>query len=323
MITPVLSWDAATREARGSEFLRTQVFPRNQQMLRLSERIRQMDSRQLAAGVASVAGVFAGFRREVILIAALIILFGAGLAVISIGRVQALEHESEERFQEVVQTREELHRLSARLVAAQEEERRNLSRELHDEIGQSMSALLVELGNLDSLLPPGDPSHAQLQRVKGLAESNVKVVRNMALLLRPSMLDDLGLVAALKWQAREVGRRTGMKVRVEAEDVPDTLPDEYRTCIYRVVQEALHNTTRHAGATHVRITVQQQEQQIRVTIRDDGHGFQPREDKGMGILGMEERVRHLGGTFHIASEPGTGAAVSILLPLHQPSLSPV
>ena len=323
VIAPVLSWDAATRESRGNDFLRTQVFPRNQQMLRLSERIRQMDSRQLAAGVARVAGVFAGFRREVILIAALIILLGAGLAVVSIGRVQAVEHESEQRFREVVQTREELHLLSARLVAAQEEERRNLSRELHDEIGQSMSALLVELGNLDSMLPAGAAAHDQLQRVKGLAETNVKVVRNMALLLRPSMLDDLGLVAALKWQAREVGRRTGMKVRVDAEDVPDTLPDEYRTCIYRVVQEALHNATRHSRATHVRITVQQREQQIHVTIQDDGHGFQPREEKGMGILGMEERVRHLGGVFHIASEPGRGAEVSILLPLHQASLSPV
>ena len=221
LITPVLMWNAETRGVQGNDFLRTQVFPKNQQMLRLSERIRQMDSRQLAAGVASVAGVFAGFRSEVILIAGLIILLGAGLAALSIGRVQALERESEQQLHEVERARQELHRLSARLVAAQEEERRNLSRELHDQIGQSMSALLVELGNLDSVLPPGDAAHQQLQRVKGLAESNVKLVRNMALLLRPSMLDDLGLVPALKWQAREVARRTGIKVRVDAEDVPD------------------------------------------------------------------------------------------------------
>src|SRR5439155_6336152 len=101
-----------------------------------------------------------------------------------------------------------------------------LSRELHDEVGQSMSALLVELSNLASALPPNHPElHEHLQRVKRLAEANVGVVRNMALLLRPSMLDDLGLAPALKWQAREVARRTGMKVRVDAEDVPDDLPD--------------------------------------------------------------------------------------------------
>jgi signal transduction histidine kinase len=324
MVAPVLQWDADTRRARANEFLRQQVFPRNQQMLRLSERMRQMDIQQLASGVNHVAAVFSDFRREIVLIAALTILFGVGLAFLSIGRVQALEHESDQRYREVVQAREELHRLSARLVAAQEEERRNLSRELHDEIGQSMSALLVELGTLDSVLPPGnDPVHVQLQRVKRLAEANVGVVRNMALLLRPSMLDDLGLVPALKWHAREVARRTGMKVRVDAEDVPDELPDEYRTCIYRVVQEALHNATRHARATHARITVHREQQQIRVTIRDDGHGFQPRLEKGMGILGMEERARHLGGEFHIESQPGQGAAVSILLPLHEPSLAQV
>ncbi|HEV2448541.1 MAG TPA: sensor histidine kinase, partial [Candidatus Sulfopaludibacter sp.] len=206
---------------------------------------------------------------------------------------------------------------------AQEEERRNLSRELHDEIGQSMSALLVELGTLDSMLPPDAALHEQLQRVKRLAETNVGVVRNMALLLRPSMLDDLGLVPALKWQAREVARRTGMKVRVDAEDVSDALPDDYRTCIFRVVQEALHNATRHSKATQARVNVRQEQQQIEVIIQDNGHGFQPRLEKGMGILGMEERVRHLGGSFHIDSAPGRGATISILLPLHQPSLAQV
>jgi signal transduction histidine kinase len=323
-VAPVLGWDAATRRTQASDFLRTQVFPRNQQVLHLSERMRQMDARQLGAGVDSVAAVFADFRREIVLVASLTILFGVGLAILSIGRVQVLERESDQRYRVVVRTREELHRLSARLVAAQEEERRKVSRELHDEIGQSMSALLVELGTLDSMLPPADTAlHGQLQRVKHLAEGNVVVVRNMALLLRPSMLDDLGLVPALKWHAREVARRTGMKVRVDAEDVSDELPDEYRTCIYRVVQEAVYNATRHSQATHARVTVRQEQQQIRVTIQDDGHGFQPRLEKGMGILGMEERVHHLGGDFHIDSQPGQGAVVSILLPLHQPSLTQV
>jgi|SRR5579863_5311713 len=318
MVAPVLTWDAETRRAQGNDFLRSQVFPRNQQMLRLAERMRQLDIRQLGTGVNRVAAVFADFRRELVLVAVLTILFGAGLALFTIVRVQALESESEHRYRQVEQAHEELHRLSARLVSAQEEERRNLSRELHDEVGQSMSALLVELGSLDSMLPPGEVKlHDQLLRVKRLAETNVGVVRNMALLLRPSMLDDLGLVPALKWQAREVARRTNMKVRVDAEDVPDELGDEYRTCIYRVVQEALHNATRHSQATHARVTVRQEEKQIRVTIQDDGHGFQPRLEKGMGILGMEERVRHLGGAFQIESEPGKGATISISLPFQQ------
>ena len=215
-----------------------------------------------------------------------------------------------------MRAREELHRLSARLVSAQEEERRKLSRELHDEIGQSMSALLVELGNFGSVLPPENAAlQERLQAVKRLAENNVVVLRNLSLLLRPSMLDDLGLVPALKWQAREVARRTGIKVKVDAEDVPDHLPDEYRTCIYRVVQEALHNATRHSKATHIRVTVTHGESGVTVRIQDDGVGFHAPQEKGMGILGMEERVRHLGGSFHIDSEAGHGAAISIQLPL--------
>lgn len=312
---PVLNWDQTTRESEGPTFLRTQVFPRRQQLLQLSDRIRQMDSHQLDYGETRVAKVFQDFRKEIVITAMATIAFGLGLAFLSIGRVQALERESEMRYRQVVQTREELHRLSARLVAAQEEERRNLSRELHDEVGQSMSALLVELGNLASALPAGNPAlEEKLQRVKRLAESNVGVIRNMSLLLRPSMLDDLGLVPALKWQARETARRTGMKVRVDAEDVSDDLPDDYRTCIYRVVQEALHNATRHSKAAHVRVTVKREQARITVAIEDDGTGFESRE-KGMGILGMEERVRHLGGQFDITSQQGHGTKVSILLPL--------
>jgi signal transduction histidine kinase len=323
LVEPVLHWDAAARKTQGPDFLRTEMFPRRQQLLQLSERIRQIDSRQLTRGEVRVANVFAGFRREILLTALLTVLFGMALAFLAIGRVQALERESDLRYRQVVLAREELHKLSARIVSAQEEERRNLSRELHDEVGQSMSALLVELGNLDSMLPAGESgAHEQLRRVRKLAEANVGVVRNMALLLRPSMLDDLGLVPALKWQAKEVARRTGMKVRVDAEDVSDDLPDLYRTCIYRVVQEALHNATRHSKASHIRVTVRREPAGVYAEIQDDGAGFPSRQEKGMGILGMEERVRHLGGEFHVESEPGHGTSVSIRLPLQQATAQP-
>ncbi|HWB84155.1 MAG TPA: ATP-binding protein [Bryobacteraceae bacterium] len=316
VVEPVLHWDAQTREDQGRAFVRQELLPRHQQMLRLAENIGKMDARQLGYGESTVAQVFADFRQQLTITAVLTILFGCVLAFLSISRIQGLERETEGRYREVVQAREELERLSERLVAAQEDERRRLSRELHDEVGQSMSALLVELGNLNAALPPGDASlHERVQSVRRLAESNVGAVRNMSLLLRPSMLDDLGLVPALKWQAREVSRRTGLKVKVAAEEVSDDLPDSYRTCIYRVVQEALHNATRHAKATQVRVTVRQEESQIRVAIQDDGAGFDPRLEKGLGILGMEERVRRLGGAFRLESEAGHGTVISILLPL--------
>jgi signal transduction histidine kinase len=315
LIDPVLTWDAETRRAQGSDYLRKQLFPRRQELLQFSDRIREMDARQLDFGESDVALVFSSFRREVVLVTLLTTLVGLGLALFSIGRVHSLETESQARYREVVQAREELHLLSARLVAVQEEERRKLSRELHDEVGQSMSALLVELGNLASVLPPDNAVlNDRVQALKRLAENNVVVLRNLSLLLRPSMLDDLGLIPALKWQAREVARRSGIKIKVNAVDAADDLPDEYRTCIFRVVQEALHNVTRHAKASQATISVDRGERGVSVRIHDNGAGFQT-QDKGMGILGMEERIRHLHGSFRIESHPGEGTTVTVDLPL--------
>lgn len=140
-------------------------------------------------------------------------------------------------------------------------------------------------------------------------------MRNMSLLLRPSMLDDLGLVPALQWQAREVSRNAGLRVNVVAEGVSDDLPEEHKTCIYRIVQEALHNCSRHANAQTVRIQVQQSPDKLILSIQDDGRGFNPVRDKGLGLLGMQERVKHLGGFFRAASEVGQGTLLSIELPL--------
>jgi signal transduction histidine kinase len=165
-------------------------------------------------------------------------------------------------------------------------------------------------------MPAGNPElRSHLDSIKKLAENSVKVVRNMSLLLRPSMLDDLGLVPALQWQAREVSRRSSMEVVVEAETVADDLPEAHKTCIYRVVQEALHNCARHSGARSVRLTAVQDEARIVLSIEDDGKGFDSKTVRGMGLLGMEERVTHLGGTFRVNSRPGKGAKLQIELPL--------
>jgi signal transduction histidine kinase len=204
--------------------------------------------------------------------------------------------------------------LSTRLLKAQEEERKNIARELHDQLGQGMAVLLLELHRLDANLAPEDSGHALLQRIVQLVQGHEAIVRDMGLLLRPYMLDDLGLVPALNWQAREVSRRTGMTVTVDADDACNLLSDDYRTCIYRVVQETLHNAAHHAKAANVHVTVRQGPSQVRVEVQDDGCGFDTRYKKGMGMLGMEERARHLGGLCQFDSEPGSGARILVILP---------
>jgi signal transduction histidine kinase len=204
--------------------------------------------------------------------------------------------------------------LSTRLLQAQEEERKKIARELHDNIGQGIAVLLLELYHLEAKLAPEDSTRSLLKGIVKLVQGHEVIVRDMGLLLRPSMLDDLGLISALKWQSREVSRRTGMKVKVDVADECNLFSDEYRTCIYRVVQETLQNAARHGKAGNAHVTLWQNPSYVRVEIHDDGCGFDTRHTKGMGMLGMEERARHLGGMCHFASQPGRGARVSMLLP---------
>jgi signal transduction histidine kinase len=143
----------------------------------------------------------------------------------------------------------------------------------------------------------------------------VQTVRNMALLLRPSMLDDLGLVPAVEWYAREMSRRDEIEVEVRAENVSEELPDPLKLCVYRIVQEALNNAQRHAHAKNAVVELQQTGDVIRVNTRDDGSGFDPKRTRGMGLLGMEERVKRLGGTIEIDSRPGAGTTIRAELPL--------
>ena len=141
---------------------------------------------------------------------------GAGLAALTIFHILRLEGEVERRLKESVQAQASLQELSAKLVRAQEEERRALSRELHDEVGQSFSAVLMEAENLLDLDPAADV-RPRLESIRNVAEKGINEIRNMALLLRPSMLDDFGLVPALDWQARETAKRTGMHVQLNSE----------------------------------------------------------------------------------------------------------
>jgi signal transduction histidine kinase len=217
---------------------------------------------------------------------------------------------------ELARSRRDLQQLSASLVDAQETERRSISRELHDEIGQALGAMLVDISRLSNALANDRPElKAQLEGLKSVAERTFQAVRNIALLLRPSMLDDLGLAAALDWQGREVSRRSEIEVVVESEDVPEDMPDEYKICIYRIVQEALNNAVRHSGARNAKVTVEHSAKSVVVRVSDDGHGFDPGRVRGLGILGMQERVHRLGGTFTLESAPGQSVTLIAELPL--------
>jgi signal transduction histidine kinase len=316
-LTPALGWNADERRSKGYEFMKTSLLPRRMTIVRLADQIRAVNERQMEAGTRQVADLFASFRHSFVLLLVFTLFAGALLAGGSIYRILRLERLSARRFEEIESARGALRDLSARLLQVQEAERRALSRELHDEVGQSLSAVLLGVGNAAASLSEDNNPEAreQLQELRRLAERTVAVVRDMSLLLRPSMLDDLGLIPALEWQAREVSRMNKLHVEVSAEGVSEDLSEEHKTCVYRVVQEALRNVTRHASAKNAHVTLVQDEEQLRLEIRDDGQGFTPAREKGIGLLGMEERVMHLGGSFTLNSEPGKGTRIRVAVPL--------
>lgn len=303
-------------DRRSTAYFSGELVNRRNAMLELIDGIDQISTRQFTAGDAKLNATFDTLRLRLIVMLLATLCVGILLAAFTVRRTLALESELKKRYDEGVRAQQELKELSARLVSAQEEERRAISRELHDEVGQSLSALLMEAGNAAASVPQASAEvRRHVESIKKLAEASVNVIRNMTLLLRPSMLDDFGLVPALEWQAREVSKRTGLRVHVSAEESAAELSDEFKTCIYRVVQEALHNCARHSRARNVKVVVKQEPSRIVLSVEDDGHGFDSRRVRGLGLVGMEERVNHLGGAFEIESHPGAGTKVAVELPL--------
>ena len=215
---------------------------------------------------------------------------------------------------------EELQQLSARLLAVQEEERRGIARELHDEFGQGLTAALMHLKELTVAAGAGALA-APLRQVAAILTQLTQQVRTLSLNLRPSVLDDLGLLAAVRWYLRERVESAGLRVTLEADDRLPRLDSLIETTCFRVLQGALTNVLRHAQARHVWVGLHLADGELRLSVGDDGRGFdvqRARRDaiggKSLGLLGMEERVRLAGGAFAITSKSGGGTEVRITLP---------
>ena len=235
----------------------------------------------------------------------------------SVVRISALEKESSEYQKTTKLAGERLRQLSQQLVSSQEQERKALSRELHDEIGQLLTALRMELGNLERSRTglPGE-GDVHLEQAKKLAETTLKTTRDIAMGLRPAMLDLLGLGPALEWQTREFSRRYKTPIQLDVDGDLRDLPDPHRTYLYRIVQEGLTNCARHAQAKNIRVSLKDSDGQLAVTVEDDGVGFDQDGgvSYGLGLLGITERVRELCGKIAILSEPGKGTRLEVMLP---------
>ncbi|MCU0682746.1 MAG: sensor histidine kinase [Polyangiaceae bacterium] len=216
----------------------------------------------------------------------------------------------------------ELRELAAHLETAREDERARISRELHDELGQELTALRYALSFLRQRYErePGSvrPNLDELDALLGRA---VATTRQLVSELRPRVLDDLGLPAGVEWLVRQTGERAGLAWHLAAPADLDPLDTELRTAAFRIVQESLTNVARHARASRVEVELAASAAELRLTVRDDGVGLPPAGQRaGMGLFGMRERVRALGGVLELTSAPGAGTTVEVRLP--RPAAAP-
>lgn len=214
--------------------------------------------------------------------------------------------------------------LFRRVVAAQEAERQRIARDLHDETGQSLTAIGMGLRGLSGKLGPRNKdAMVTLHKLETLTADSLKELQRLMTDLRPSHLDDLGLSAALRWYTSRIQEHSSLSIRVDIHGEERDLDDAMKITIFRIIQECLNNVIKHAQATHVNIHVHFEEQRVRINVFDNGVGFdqdQVRQRRtsrpSLGIAGMEERAALLGGTVNVQSRPGYGTEVEALIPYH-------
>jgi signal transduction histidine kinase len=293
-----------------------------QQLLQLRERTLRWDVAQVFGGLVAMG---------------VIVLCGLAGAVILVqydqGRTEAaqqllrtenerLENAVRERSATLAQANRELTWFSKRALQIQEQERRSLALELHDQIGQELAALVLSLTRWERELsgaPQSIPKNAVQESIE-IARAAYGDVHNLALDLRPTMLDRLGLVPTLQWFARRQARHSGCEITVEADVFPVILPSEILIASFRIVQEAVSNAVRHANARRIQIQARYRPGQVEVQVTDDGVGFDPEEAAarqepkvGLGLIGMRQRAQDAGGHLSIHSTPGSGTAVVAIL----------
>jgi signal transduction histidine kinase len=244
--------------------------------------------------------------------------------LMSLASQAAIAIQNAQLFAEVDAKHQALHEVSLRLVNAQEEERRRISRELHDELGQALTALKINLDVARRLLPEdgADKLKQRVQEASTLAVQTLETARNLSLELHPAILDDLGLVAALRWELDRYEQRTGQSVQFKADLDDISLSPELEITVYRIITESLTNVARHAQADHILVQLQLMNENIVVEIIDNGVGFDaakwfgsPQKRQSLGLVGMRERAVLLNGQLDVISKPGEGTRIRAQLPI--------
>lgn len=322
-LDPVFHVEGSKHLQLSFSLLQSEILPRRRAALKVITEIKNLSAEAMKQRRREINARNSGFALYVGRMVGITLLIAILVAIGSFFRIYDLERTADRQHKQVQAAEDELRRLSQQLVRAQEEERRVLSRDLHDQVGQVLTALRISLGNLELFTQEAGPGARQeVDLAKRLLSQALRSTRDLAMGLRPAMLDDLGLEAALEWHARQHAKICGVPVALDIQGCLNQLSEEQRTCIYRIVQEALNNAAKHAQAKNITVKISCKAGEVVVDIKDDGVGFQSAHEngRGLGLLGMRERVEQLGGNLMIESSSEQGTSLSARFPLLAGSL---
>jgi|RhiMethySRZTD1v2_1073278.scaffolds.fasta_scaffold02586_12 signal transduction histidine kinase len=318
----VFAEDLPTSATRSATILRRNVRPIRQDVLTLLDNLKALQQASQRQHDDDVRAFYGEARHRFMWIVGGALILGLAAAWFATWHVTGLERELHRQRIAEVRNRRDLERLSARLVDAQEQERRSLARELHDEVGQALTAIKMSVGV--ALRTPGTHPRAQaaLEEARGVAEATLQGVRDLSQLLHPSMLDDFGLPETLAAYLRNFSKRTGIRAQFSHEAGNDRMPPDIEVCLYRIVQEALTNVARHSGALSCSVALQQRDGEVELVIEDSGRGVVLTAGgadvrRGLGLMGMRERAQALAGRFELSDRPGGGTRIVVTLPVQR------
>jgi signal transduction histidine kinase len=316
----VFADDLPTSTTRAATMLRRNVRPIRQDVGTLLDNLTELQRASRRQHDAEVGQLYVEAGRRSFWIVAAALLLGVIAAAFAARHIGRLEREIHRQRLAETHNRLDLERLSARLVDAQEAERRSLARELHDEVGQALTAIKMSVGV--ALRSPGTPPRARaaLEEARGLAETTLQGVRDLSQLLHPSMLDDFGLPETLAAYLRNFSKRTGIRAYFSLEGIDERLPPDVEICIYRIVQEALTNVSRHSGALTCDVSLRRAGERVELQIEDSGRGMTLTSDahddrRGLGLMGMRERAQALDGRLALSNRPEGGTRIFVTLPV--------
>ena len=313
--------DAPRGMTQGTGIMRRVVVPARENVLKIVDTLTALQRLGQQGHDVEVSLLYADVRTRLLAIGSFAILVGLIVAWFATRQVRRLHREIERQRLAERQNRLDLERLSARLVHVQEEERRSLSRELHDAVGQALTAIKMGMGVAMRSFEPQSPAKRALEDARAITETTLQNVRDLSQLLHPSMLDDFGLPEAVNGYLRNFSKRTGIRTQLTTERMDERLPGDIEVCVYRIVQEATTNVARHSAATVCTVALERREGLLQLQIEDDGRGIEAAKAgsgdarRGLGLIGMRERAQTLSGTFVIEDRPQGGTRVRVRLPI--------